>query len=143
MSEETLPAFASLNVGDQVSGRDVDITRDTLVRYAAASGDFNPIHYNDAFAQKVGLPGVIAHGMLTMGIGASVVEEWAGQGNVADYQARFTRPVPVPALESATLNVTAVVGALDRELQQARIDVTVTFQGATVLGKAQAIVDCA
>ncbi len=143
MSEETLPAFASLNVGDQVSGRDVDITRDTLVRYAAASGDFNPIHYNDAFAQKVGLPGVIAHGMLTMGIGASVVEEWAGPGNVADYQARFTRPVPVPALESATLNVTAVVGALDRELQQARIDVTVTFQGATVLGKAQAIVDCA
>ena len=117
MSDETLPAFASLNVGDQVSGRDVHITRDMLVRYAAASGDFNPIHYNDAFAQQVGLPGVIAHGMLTMGIGASVVEEWAGAGNLADYQARFTRPVPVPALEAATVSVTAVVGALDHELQ--------------------------
>lgn len=143
MSDETLPAFASLNVGDQVSERDVEITRDMLVRYAAASGDFNPIHYNDAFAQKVGLPGVIAHGMLTMGIGASVVEEWAGAGNIADYQARFTRPVPVPALEAATVNVSAVVGALDHELQRARIDVTVTFEGAKVLGKAQAMVDCA
>jgi len=113
------------------------------VRYAAASGDFNPIHYNDAFAQQVGLPGVIAHGMFTMGIGASVVEEWAGAGNVVDYQARFTRPVPVPALGAATVSVTAVVGALDHELQRARIDVTVTFEGAKVLGKAQAIVDCA
>lgn len=143
MSDETLPAFASLNVGDQVSGREVKITRDMLVRYAAASGDFNPIHYNDAFAQQVGLPGVIAHGMLTMGIGASVVEEWAGAGNIADYQARFTRPVPVPALEAATVTVTAVVGALDHELRRARIDVTVTFEGAKVLGKAQAMVDCA
>ncbi|MCB2412963.1 MaoC family dehydratase N-terminal domain-containing protein [Demequina sp. TTPB684] len=143
MSDETLPAFSSLNVGDQVAAREVEITRDTLVRYAAASGDFNPIHYNDAFAQQVGLPGVIAHGMLTMGIGASVIEEWAGAGNIADFQARFTRPVPVPALESAHVSVTAVVGALDHELQQARIDVTVTFEGAKVLGKAQAIVDCA
>lgn len=143
MSDETLPAFASLNVGDQVSEREVAITRDMLVRYAAASGDFNPIHYNDAFAQQVGLPGVIAHGMLTMGIGASVVEEWAGAGNIADYQARFTRPVPVPALEAASVNVSAVVGALDHELRRARIDVTVTFEGAKVLGKAQAMVDCA
>ncbi|MBC7298360.1 MAG: MaoC family dehydratase N-terminal domain-containing protein [Demequina sp.] len=143
MSDETLPAFASLNVGDPVAQRDVEISRDTLVRYAAASGDFNPIHYNDAFARQAGLPGVIAHGMLTMGIGASVVEEWAGSGNIVDYQARFTRPVPVPALGAATVSVTAVVGALDHELQQARIDVTVTFDGAKVMGKAQAIVDCA
>lgn len=143
MSDETLPAFASLNVGDQVASREVSLTRDTLVRYAAASGDFNPIHYNDAFAVSVGLDGVIAHGMLTMGVGASVVEEWAGAGNVADYQARFTRPIPVPALDAAVVQVVAVVGALDHDLKQARIDVTVTFDGAKVLGKAQALVDCA
>ena len=143
MSDETLPAFASLNVGDQVASRELAITRDTLVRYAAASGDFNPIHYNDAFAVSVGLDGVIAHGMLTMGVGASVVEEWAGAGNVADYQARFTRPIPVPALDAAVVQVVAVVGALDHDLKQARIDVTVTFDGAKVLGKAQALVDCA
>ncbi len=143
MSDETLPSFASLNVGDQVASRQIALTRDHLVRYAAASGDFNPIHYNDAFAQSVGLPGVIAHGMLTMGLGASVVEEWAGAGNVADYQARFTRPIPVPALEEAAVSIVAVVGALDHDLKQARIDVTVTFEGAKVLGKAQALVDCA
>lgn len=143
MSDQTLPAFVSLNEGDEVSTRDITLTRDTLVRYAGASGDFNPIHYNDAFAESVELPGVIAHGMLTMGLGASVVEEWAGAGNVVDYQARFTRPVPVPALGESVVTVSAVVGKLDHELSQARIDITVSFEGAKVLGKAQAVVDCA
>jgi hypothetical protein len=81
--------------------------------------------------------------MLTMGVGASVVEEWAGAGNVVDYQARFTRPIAVPALDSATVRIVAVVGALDHDVKQARIDVTVTVDGAKVLGKAQALVDCA
>lgn len=143
MSDETLPAFVSLNVGDEVATREVAFTRDTLVRYAAASGDFNPIHYNEAFAQSVGLDGVIAHGMLTMGAGASVVEEWAGAGNIVDYQARFTRPIPVPALDRTMVRIVAVVGALDHDVKQARIDVTVTVDGAKVLGKAQALVDCA
>jgi len=143
MSDETLPAFASLNVGDEVATREVIFTRDTLVRYAAASGDFNPIHYNDAFAQSVGLGGVIAHGMLTMGVSASVVEEWAGAGNVVDFQVRFTRPIAVPGLGSAAVKIVAVVGALDHDVKQARIDVTVTVEGAKVLVKAQALVDCA
>jgi acyl dehydratase len=143
MSDETLPAFVSLNVGDEVASRSVEFTRGKLVRYAGASGDFNPIHYNDAFAQSVGLDGVIAHGMLTMGVGASVVEEWAGAGNVVDFQARFTRPIAVDALEGALVHVSAVVGALDHDVKQARIDVTVTVDGAKVLGKAQALVDCA
>jgi acyl dehydratase len=143
MSDETLPAFVSLNVGDEVATREIVFTRDTLVRYAAASGDFNPIHYNDAFAQSVGLDGVIAHGMLTMGVGASVVEEWAGAGNVVDYQARFTRPIPVAALAGTTVRIVATVGALDHDVKQARIDVAVTTDGAKVLGKAQALVDCA
>lgn len=143
MSDETLPAFVSLNVGDEVASREVEFTRGKLVRYAGASGDFNPIHYNDAFARSVGLDGVIAHGMLTMGVGASVVEEWAGAGNVVDYQARFTRPIAVDALEGVMVRVTAVVGALDHDVKQARIDVTVTVDDVKVLGKAQALVDCA
>ena len=121
----------------------MEITRDKLVRYAGASGDFNPIHYNDAFAQSVGLPGVIAHGMLTMGVGASVVEEWAARETWSTIQARFTRPIAVDALEGVVVRVVAVVGALDHDVKQARIDVSVTVDGAKVLGKAQALVDCA
>ena len=143
MSDENRPSFEGLEVGQVVAEREVEITRDTLVRYAGASSDFNPIHYNDVFAQSVGLPGVIAHGMLTMGTAASVVEEWAGPGNVVDFQARFTRPVPVPNPGAALVTVTAAVGALDAELQTARIDVTVEFDGSRVLGKAQAVVSCA
>lgn len=142
MSDETTPSFDGLEVGQVVATRTVELTRDTLVRYAGASGDFNPIHYNDVFAQSVGLPGVIAHGMLTMGIAASVVEEWAGAGNVADIQARFTRPIPVPNPGAAEVTVTATVGALDEELRSARIDITVEFEGQKVLGKAQAVVPC-
>lgn len=143
MSDENLPAFDGLAVGQVVASREVVITRDTLVRYAGASGDFNPIHYNDVFAQSVGLDGVIAHGMFTMGAAASVVEEWAGPGNVVDYQARFTRPIPVPNPGEAVATVTATVGALDEELRTARIDVTVEVDGVKVLGKAQAVVACA
>lgn len=143
MSDNTLPSYDGLEIGAVVATREVAISRDTLVRYAGASGDFNPIHYNDAFAQSVGLHGVIAHGMFTMGAAASVVEEWAGAGNVQDFQARFTRPIEVPALGDVVATVTATVGALDDEVRTARIDVSVEFGGAKVLGKAQALVACA
>jgi acyl dehydratase len=142
MSDENRPAFDGLEVGTVVATREVEITRDTLVRYAGASGDFNPIHYNDVVAESVGLPGVIAHGMFTMGAAASVVEEWAGPGNVLDYQARFTRPIPVPNPGEAIASVTAVVGSLDAETRTARIDLTVEVDGVKVLGKAQAVVAC-
>lgn len=143
MSDENRPSFDGLEVGQVVAEREVEVTRDTLVRYAGASGDFNPIHYNDVFAQSVGLPGVIAHGMLTMGTAASVVEEWAGPGNVVDFQTRFTRPVPVPNPGAAVVTITAKVGVLDAELKTARIDVSVEFEGSRVLGKSQAVVSCA
>lgn len=137
------PTFASLVVGDVIATQDVPITRDTLVRYAGASGDFNPIHYNDVFATSVGLPGVIAHGMFTMGATASVVESWAGAGNVVDFQTRFSRPIPVPNPGEAVASVSCTVGALDEEAKTARIDCVVEFEGQKVLAKAQAVVACA
>ncbi|WP_062516962.1 MaoC/PaaZ C-terminal domain-containing protein [Demequina gelatinilytica] len=143
MSAENGPTFEGLEVGQVVAAREVTFTRDTLVRYAGASGDFNPIHYNDAFAESVGLPGVIAHGMLTMGTAASVVEEWAGPGNVVDLQTRFARPIPVPAMGEATVAFTAKVGVLDTEARFARIDILVEFEGQKILAKAQAVVACA
>ena len=132
------PEFRALAVGDVVAERSFALTRDSLVRYAGASGDFNPIHYRDDVATSVGLPGVLAHGMLTMGLAVQAVVDWAGDpGRVVDYQVRFTRPVVVDPQSGAELTVSAKVGQLDAEAGAARIDLTVTFEGATVLGKAQ------
>ncbi|MGN6763336.1 MAG: MaoC family dehydratase [Leifsonia sp.] len=132
------PDFDTLTVGDIVAERTVDLSRDSLVRYAGASGDFNPIHYRDDIATSVGLPGVIAHGMLTMGLAVQPVVDWAGDpGRVEDYQVRFTRPVVVDPTEGATVTISAKVGQLDAEARVARIDLTTTFGGDTVLGKAQ------
>jgi len=132
------PEFRALAVGDVVAERSFALTRDSLVRYAGASGDFNPIHYRDDVAASVGLPGVLAHGMLTMGLAVQAVVDWAGDpGRVVDYQVRFTRPVVVDPQSGAELTVSAKVGQLDAEAGAARIDLTVTFEGATVLGKAQ------
>jgi acyl dehydratase len=123
-------------VGDIVAEKTYEIARDSLVRYAGASGDFNAIHYRDDIAQSVGLDGVLAHGMLTMGIAVQPVVEWLGpRGTVTDYQVRFTRPVPVPAEGTSQITVQAKVGVVDDE--GVRIDLTVTFGGSTVLGKAQ------
>ncbi|MDO9590353.1 MAG: MaoC/PaaZ C-terminal domain-containing protein, partial [Microcella sp.] len=78
-----------LEVGHVVAERTVHVTRDSLVRYAGASGDFNPIHYRDDIAAQVGLPGVLAHGMLTMGIAVQPVIDWLdARGWVSDYQVR-------------------------------------------------------
>jgi acyl dehydratase len=125
-----------LAVGDVVSEQTYQLTRDSLVRYAGASGDFNPIHYRDDIATGVGLPGVLAHGMLTMGFAVQPVVDWLGDpGKIMEYQVRFTRPVPVDAANGATVVVTAKVGALEDDV--ARIDLTVVCAGVTVLGKAQ------
>ncbi len=135
------PTLAGLEVGQVIGKRTLTVDRARLVRYAAASGDFNPIHWNDRVASEVGLPGVIAHGMWTMGAAVGVVEDWAGDpAAVVDYQVRFTRPVPVPDPGAATVEVSAAVGSLDPEAGTARVDLTVTCEGARVLGKAQAVV---
>ena len=125
-----------MNVGDVVAEHTFHLTRESLVRYAGASGDFNSIHYRDDVAESVGLPGVLAHGMLTMGIAVQPVVDWLGdRGTVLGYGVRFTRPVVVDPTNGATVTVVATVGALDES--ETRIDLTVTFDDATVLGKAQ------
>jgi len=133
---------ASLEIGQVVAEAGFVLSRDSLVRYAGASGDFNAIHYRDDIAQSVGLPGVLAHGMLTMGFAVQPVIDWIGDpGRILDFQVRFTRPVPVDAADGARLAVVAKVGALD--VDTVRIDLTVSFDGATVLGKAQVRVSVA
>ena len=130
--------LGALSVGDIVAEKTFEISRDTHVHYAGASGDFNPIHYRDDIAREVGLDGVLAHGMLTMGVAVQPVVDWLGaSGTVVDYQVRFTRPVFVEPDTGATVRVVAKVGVVDGD--GARIDLTVTAGEAnlTVLGKAQ------
>ncbi|WP_199434456.1 MaoC family dehydratase [Qaidamihabitans albus] len=130
-----------MNAGDQLPALSVRVTREQLVRYAGAALDFNPIHWNERFARDVGLPDVIAHGMLTMALGGRLVTDWLGDpGRLIEYGARFTRPVVVPdGDEGALVEVTGKVAEV-RDDGTARVDVTAKFDGRTVLGKAQAVV---
>ena len=131
--------IASLEVGQVIGTSEFLLTRDSLVRYAGASGDFNPIHYRDDFAQSVGLDGVLAHGMLTMGAAVQVAVNWVGDaGKVIDYGVRFTKPVFVDAKDGAVLVVTGKIGEIDAENGEVRVDLTTTFNETAVLGKAQA-----
>ena len=128
----------SLIIGQELPTREFKITRDSLVRYAGASGDFNAIHYRDDVAKAVGLPGVLAHGMLTMGAAVQCVVDFLGDsGKVLDYQVRFTKPVLVDAVTGATLIVNATVVEIDEAEKIARIDLSATADGVVVLGKAQ------
>lgn len=128
--------MSELQVGAVVAERTVHLTRESLVRYAGASGDLNPIHYRDDIAARVGLPGVLAHGMLTMGLAVETLVPWLGDaGRIVEYGVRFTRPVVVDADAGAEVTIVAKVGAVDDAV--ARIDLTVTHADTTVLGKAQ------
>ncbi|SHE45216.1 MaoC family dehydratase [Streptoalloteichus hindustanus] len=137
----TPPRFAEVAEGDQLPTTEYRVTRADLVRYAGASGDFNPIHWNGRFAREVGLPDVIAHGMLTMALAGRAVTDWVGDpGAVLDYGVRFTRPVVVPDDEAGA--VVEVTGKVARKLEDNVVKITLTarFQGQTVLGGANALV---
>jgi acyl dehydratase len=136
------PRFDTVSVGDALPARAFPLTRLSLVRYAGASGDFNVIHWNQRIAQSVGLPDVIAHGMLTMATAGRLVTEWAGDpGAVVEYGVRFTKPVVVPDDDrGAEVEVSGVVAAKDDEARTVRIDLTATSAGEKVLGRAQAVV---
>ena len=135
-------AFDDVQVGDELPAATYPITRLDLVRYAGASGDFNVIHWNQRIATSVGLPDVIAHGMLTMATAARLVTDWAGDpGAVVEYGVRFTQPVVVPDDDSgALLEVAGVVAAKDEQARTVRVDLTATSSGDKVLGRAQAVV---
>ncbi|SEC85781.1 Acyl dehydratase [Streptomyces sp. 2131.1] len=137
-------SYEAVEVGTELPARTFPVTRATLVQYAGASGDFNPIHWNERFAREVGLPDVIAHGMFTMAEAIRVVTDWAGDpGAVVEYGVRFTKPVVVPDDDKgAQIEVTGKVAALldDRRV---RVDLTVMSDGKKVLGMSRAVVQLA
>ncbi|MFI6083221.1 MaoC family dehydratase [Streptomyces sp. NPDC051217] len=137
-------AYDNVEIGTELPAGTFPVARDTLVRYAGASGDFNPIHWNEKFAREVGLPDVIAHGMFTMAEAVRVVTDWVGDpGAVVEYGVRFTRPVVVPNDDKgAVIEVTAKIGAkLDDN--RVRVDLTATSEGKKVLGMSRAVVQLA
>lgn len=134
-------SYTDVEVGTELPARTFPVTRATLVRYAGASGDFNPIHWNERFAKEVGLPDVIAHGMFTMAEAIRVVTDWAGDpGAVVEYGVRFTRPVVVPDDDrGAVIEVSGRIAAkLDDN--RVRVDLTATSAGQKVLGMSRAVV---
>ncbi|MBA2552531.1 MAG: MaoC family dehydratase [Geodermatophilaceae bacterium] len=136
--------YDDVEVGTELPAASFAVQRVNLVRYAGASGDFNVIHWNQRVAESVGLPDVIAHGMLTMAEVGRVVTDWTGDpGSVLEYGVRFTRPVVVPDDGAgAMIEVTATVGAkLDD--RRVRVDLTATSAGAKVLSMARAVVQLA
>ncbi|MFE7410231.1 MaoC family dehydratase [Streptomyces laurentii] len=134
-------AYDEVEVGTELPARSFPVTRATLVRYAGASGDFNPIHWNEKFAKEVGLPDVIAHGMFTMAEAIRVVTDWTGDpAAVVEYGVRFTKPVVVPNDgQGAVVEVSAKVAAkLDD--RRVRVDLLAMSAGQKVLGMSRAVV---
>ena len=133
--------FDEVAVGDTLPGVTYPLRRADLVRYAGAGGDFNPIHWNERFAREVGLPNVIAHGMLTMATAVRLVTDWCGDpGAVIGYGVRFTNPVVVPDDgDGAGVEVSGVVAAKDEEQRSVRVDLTALCAGEKVLGRAQVV----
>ena len=131
---------ATVAKGDVLPGRTITVTRATLVRYAGASLDFNPIHWDERTATSVGLPDVIAHGMFTMGAAATIATEWAGDsGRVVSYTTKFVGPVVVPHDGGAEVILGGTVTAVDLETRRVTVELTATCEGAKVLGRALAV----
>jgi acyl dehydratase len=128
-------------VSEEFEPQTFRVTRGDLVRYCGASGDFNVIHWSDRLAAKVGLPGVIAHGMFTMALAGRAVTAWAGAADaVEDFSVRFSRPVPVPDTDEGTeVTFTGKVKEV-REDGRTTIAITATCGGETVLKLAQATI---
>ena len=137
----TLRRSAEVAEGDELPPLRVRLTRAELIRYAGASGDFNPIHWNERVAREVGLPDVIAHGMLTMGLATRLVTTWAGDpAAVVECGVRFTRPIPVP--DDAEGALVEFSGRVTRRRDDGTLLIAITARsaGQAVLGKATATV---
>ena len=141
MAEASGPGYDEVQAGTEIPPRQYQVTRRDLVRYAGASGDFNVIHWNERVARSVGLPDVIAHGMLTMALAGRFLTEWAGDpGAVTEFGVRFSAPVVVPDDDKgATLEV---AGTVTDKLGDHRVavDLTATSEGKKVLTRARAVV---
>ncbi|MCX4982783.1 MaoC family dehydratase [Streptomyces sp. NBC_00250] len=134
-------AYDEVEVGTELPAQTFPVTRDTLVRYAGASGDFNPIHWNEKFAVEVGLPDVIAHGMFTMAEAIRVVTDWAGDpAAVVEYGVRFTKPVVVPNDDKGTTVEVSAKVAAKLDDQRVRVDLVAMCAGQKVLGMSRAVV---
>ena len=136
-----MPSYDEVEVGQEIPAQQFVLQRANLVQYAGASGDFNIIHWNERVAKAVGLPNVIAHGMLTMATAGRVVTDWVGDpGRVLEYGVRFSRPVVVEDDDTgATLTV---AGTVEEKLDGGRVVVglTATVDGSKVLAAAKAVV---
>jgi acyl dehydratase len=129
-----------IEVGTAIPSHEFEINRTLLKQYADASGDQNPIHQDEAFAKSVGLPDVIAHGMLTMALAGKYVSDWAGGSqNVKEFSARFVKPVVVPAGVNVDLTVSATV--IEVIGKSVRLEISATSHGVKVLGMAKALVE--
>jgi acyl dehydratase len=132
--------YADVEVGTEIPAQTYPVDRADLVKYAGASGDFNPIHWRERVAKSVGLPDVIAHGMFTMAEAGRFVTDWAGDpGAVVDYGVRFSSPVVVPDEGGATLEIS---GKVEEKLDDNKVVValTATSGGQNVLRRAKAVV---
>ena len=135
------PSYGPAEPGTELPPRQYQVTRRDLVRYAGASGDFNVIHWNERIARSVGLPDVIAHGMLTMALAGRFLTEWAGDpGAVTEYAVRFSAPVVVPDDDKGA--TVEIAGTVTERLDGRRvaIDVTARSDGTKVLTRARAVV---
>lgn len=149
----TEPQAQAYTEGAELPPLSARLTRTDLVRYAGATGDLNPIHWSDRVAEAVGLPGVVAHGMLTMALGGRLVTNWVGDpGAVLSYQVRFTRPVPVPDVvdgfdapgeRGALVELTGRLASVEADqngVRTGKVEITAKFDGKAVLGRAVALV---
>lgn len=136
------PRLSDLSVGDRLPHLSVPVDRARLVHYAGASGDRNPIHWDERFATGVGLPDVIAHGMFTMGAAIRCVADWCGDpGRIVEYATKFVGMVLVPHDAGATIDVTGTVTKIDEQADRVTVELAVTSAGAKVLGRPVAVVD--
>ncbi|MGW7076928.1 MaoC family dehydratase [Streptomyces sp. NPDC054871] len=137
-------SYDSVEVGTELTAQSFPVTRATLVRYAGASGDFNPIHWNEKFAVEVGLPDVIAHGMFTMAEAIRVVTDWVGDpAAVVEYGVRFTKPVVVPNDDKGALIEVSAKVAQKLDDNRVRVDLVAMSGGQKVLGMSRAVVQLA
>ena len=136
----TAVELSQVAAGDRLPDLELHLTRPDVVRYSGASTDFNPIHYSDRIAKAIGLPGVVVHGMWTMGAALRIVTEWIGDpARVSSYFVRFVNPVPVPDDdEGTTVQVQAHVTGVSDGV--ATIAIEATHGTDKVLGAAKATV---